>query len=226
MAMFGAAPRFTSMFAQPGYGAPQGAPQVTQGVPQPQAFAPVGGIMPDYKPALSDKLAAIGGILSQLGGYQNDQFAQYQQNIQQQRMLQQKARAEAAKMYQPQDVGGSLVRLNPQTGKYEAVYTPEPKPVNNDTANDYEYIKSHLGPEAADSYLRNIAAGPPMAVDNGDGTKTIYPRGAFGGAPAAGGPAPGMIKNGYRFKGGNPKDQNAWEPIGGATPSASGGFRR
>lgn len=40
-----------------------------------------------------------------------------------------------------------------------------PKPVNNDTVNDYGFIGDHLGKDAADNYLRSIAAGPPMAVD-------------------------------------------------------------
>ena len=31
-------------------------------------------------------------------------------------------------------------------------------------------------------------------------------------APALPAPQPGMIRNGYRFKGGNPADRNAWEP--------------
>ncbi len=30
---------------------------------------------------------------------------------------------------------------------------------------------------------------------------------------ASGGPPAGSIHNGYRFKGGNPKDKNNWEPI-------------
>lgn len=192
-------------------------------MPQPLPPVPTGFNKPG---GLAERLGALGGVFLNAGGMPNNALQEFHALQQHRQDLALKAQQDAAKMYQPQDIGGSLVRLNPQTGKYEAVYTPDPKPVNNDTANDYEYIKAHLGPEAADSYLRNIAAGPPMAVDNGDGTKTIYPRGAFGGAPAAGGPAPGMIKNGYRFKGGNPKDQNAWEPIGGATPSASGGFRR
>lgn len=47
----------------------------------------------------------------------------------------------------------------------------------------------------------------------------------FAQAPAA--PQPGMVEDGYRFRGGNPADPNAWEPVsqGGPTVSQSGGFR-
>lgn len=30
----------------------------------------------------------------------------------------------------------------------------------------------------------------------------------------AGAPQPGMVQDGYRFRGGNPADQNSWEPVG------------
>jgi len=51
------------------------------------------------------------------------------------------------------------------------------------------------------------------------------PQGAPPAAAPQGAPAVGMIEDGYRFKGGNPADRNAWEPVGGQTLPASGGFR-
>lgn len=37
---------------------------------------------------------------------------------------------------------------------------------------------------------------------------------AGGGAPRAGGPQPGMVEDGFRFKGGDPSVQANWEPVG------------
>lgn len=53
-----------------------------------------------------------------------------------------------------------------------------------------------------------VAAGTPVAAPN-----------------AAGGPKPGTVEGGYRFKGGDPSRQENWEPVtGGPTPQASGNF--
>jgi hypothetical protein len=72
---------------------------------------------------------------------------------------------------------------------------------------------------------RNQAEGAPLTVSNGDGTYTVVPRAQlYGGqgAPAApasptapSGPPAGTVRNGYRFRGGNPNDRANWEPAGG-----------
>lgn len=109
----------------------------------------------------------------------------------------------------------------------EAFKASNPSPVNNDTANDYRFISEKLGPEAANEWLRN--QGDPLVTVNLPGNRVYSgPRSQLGsalGAPAQG-PQPGHTEDGFRFKGGNPADPNAWEQVnGGPTPQASGGFR-
>lgn len=43
-----------------------------------------------------------------------------------------------------------------------------PSPVNNDTVADYEFLAQHLGPEAAETFLRN-KADPPQYRQGPDG---------------------------------------------------------
>lgn len=91
-----------------------------------------------------------------------------------------------------------------------------PKPINNDTANDYEYIKAHLGQAKADEYLNNVAAGQPIVVRNPDGTITPVSRGQFSGG-AAGGP-PATLPPDFDF--GEPKG-NMGIPSGAVSPGGS-----
>jgi hypothetical protein len=87
---------------------------------------------------------------------------------------------------------------------------------------NYEFLQGQ-DPQLAQSYLKNQAEGAPLIASNGDGTFTIIPRNMAQGPQ--GGPQPGTVEDGFRFKGGNPADPNSWEPVnGGQTPQASGGF--
>ena len=107
--------------------------------------------------------------------------------------------------------------------RYEQAH---PKPVNNDTSNDYAFIQDKLGPDAANNYLRNL--GDPMTTLNLPGNR-IYsgPRSGLGAAMGGGsqsGPQPGAIEDGHQFMGGNPADQGNWKPVGGAVPQVSRPF--
>lgn len=46
------------------------------------------------------------------------------------------------------------------------------------------------------------------------GETRLYEPKIGGTGEAVGGPAPGAIEDGYRFKGGNPADPSSWEPVG------------
>lgn len=90
-------------------------------------------------------------------------------------------------------------------------------------------------PEGRNLYRQraeSMAAPPLMAVDGfdaqGNPTKTFMPRTGFnasGGQPAPAGPAPGTVRNGYRFNGGDPNDRTSWVPVGGASPTGGATFR-
>lgn len=103
-----------------------------------------------------------------------------------------------------------------------------PKPVNNDTSADFEYISGILGREAATQWLKN-KTDPVVSIPVPGGTY-LGPRSGLGsvtkgGGQSSGGPAIGAVEDGYRFKGGDPSKRESWEPVGGPTPPASGIFR-
>lgn len=100
-----------------------------------------------------------------------------------------------------------------------------PSPVNNDTVNDYNFISGKLGEEAANQWLKNM--GDPIVTTTLPGNRVYSgPRSQLGSALGAQGPQPGHVEDGFRFKGGNPADPNAWEQVGGPSLNSSGGFPR
>lgn len=112
--------------------------------------------------------------------------------------------------YSPQQVGSNIVRLNPQTGQYETLYSaPQKDGAGTALQQNYEYLKT-INPAAAESYLAAQTTAPPIVQTNPDGTKTIYPAGQI---PRAGAmPQRQVIQQlppGVR-------------PIGGGAPSQGG----
>jgi hypothetical protein len=91
-----------------------------------------------------------------------------------------------------------------------------PDPVNNDTVNDYNFIATTIGKDAADQYLRNI--GDPSVTVTLPGNR-VYSGPRSGLAAALGG-------------GGGAASEAPQKPVGKLTPitggptlGASGGFR-
>lgn len=118
--------------------------------------------------------------------------------------------------FDPQYVQGLIAAadaLAPQTS------APQPN-----IQREVDYYRSIGKPELADQLLQHHAEGPPVMVDNGDGTKTLYPRAALTGQTQGGGPQPGTVEDGYRFKGGDPARPENWEPVGGQPVAPAGGF--
>lgn len=79
--------------------------------------------------------------------------------------------------YVPQHVGQNIVRLNPQTGQYETIYSgATERPQGTALQQNYEWLMG-VNPQAAKSYLDSQTTAPPIVQTNPDGTKTIYPAG-------------------------------------------------
>ncbi|GGJ39486.1 hypothetical protein CDQ92_13140 [Sphingopyxis bauzanensis] len=149
-------------------------------------------------------IGVLGDSLSIAGGGQ----AQYVPNLIDQRNRRQ-AQQYAEQTYQRRR-GDEMTDWQAKQ-EYERA---NPAPINNDTVNDYQFLASKLGPEAAQQYLRNLSEGPPVAVDvaNPDGsvTRQFLPRSQMGGGGAMVAPQ---------------KPVGSLKPYGGQTATPSGTFR-
>lgn len=104
----------------------------------------------------------------------------------------------------------------------------------DDPLTQYLDLAGIKDPAQRQNYYRQKAdamTAPPMmsasGVDEqGNPVMRFFPRAQPMGPSAAPAPTVGTVKNGYRFKGGNPASPEAWEPAGGPTQPASGGFPR
>lgn len=212
MGMFGALP--SGMFGAP-LGAQQRDPQQPWAMPSMGQMPSMPQIAPQAKrPGFNDP----GGWAERLGRI-GDVLLGTQNFIPQMRLRQQQDYAQ--QQYQQHRADTQTDWLAQQ--EWERAH---PKPVNNDTVADYNFISQTLGPDAAKQFLTTKTTAPPFVQHNADGTLSVYPAGMVprgGGAPVSG-PAPGTIEGGYRFKGGSPSDPSAWEPVGGAGVQAPARF--
>jgi hypothetical protein len=198
---------------------PSWLPQIPNAAPEPTGFNKPGG--------WAERLGAIGGILQNYGGRPNDAYDNFIQRNDQRRKEVLAQRQQALKAFLPQEVGGTITRLNSQTGKYDMLYAPPAKPEGPHfwETNDGSLaaIGGNYGADPKVLYKDPTPKIDWIAADDGQGGKVLKPYVRGGAAPS--GPALGTVEGGYRFKGGDPANQGNWEPVGGPTPAASGTFR-
>jgi len=92
--------------------------------------------------------------------------------------------------FAPQKIGDSIVRLNPQTGQYESLYTAPQKPTDlSQRITELNAYKPGLGDTYATNYAQNGGGMPQIANVPGVGMVAI-PRNPAPSAPATGGGVP------------------------------------
>lgn len=120
---------------------------------------------------------------------------------------------------------------NPQQWEQvKAHYAGQIPGVENIPFEQREAILMQLGQMG--EYLKSAPEMKTLSVEPGGSAIGYYPQtgetkvlvqpnmgGGQMGAPA-GGPQPGSVVDGYRFKGGNPNDPNAWEEVTGSGQSS------
>lgn len=124
----------------------------------------------------------------------------------------------------PMHVGESIVERDPQTGEWKAKYTAprSQKPikigkqlvqVNEDgTVNVLYGADTEPTTTADEVLLQNQSVPKPNLFQRIFGSSSPAPAPATKRNPI---PKAGEIKNGHRFKGGDPTDEDNWETVGG-----------
>lgn len=182
MGMFGGFNRARSSFQTP---PSYGTPGIGDGLPGATPMGGVGDyISPETRAALNsapseqpskfgarDIVGIIGDALSAAGGGQGVYTQMKLQDRQRQRMLEQT---------QIERQNGMVDWLAKQ--QWERA---NPKPINNDTANDFDYIKGVLGEDAARQWLKN-KTDPVVSIPVPGGTY-LGPRSGMGATVEKGG---------------------------------------
>lgn len=149
----------------------------------------------------------IGDALLQMNGMRPI----YAPAMEDQRAFSMRQRLAETEGAQPREVGGNLVRLNPQSGQYEVVYKGQPK---SGSPHYWETNDGSLGRVNPDTGQPEILYKDPQPRMN------FIPDGLGGGQWVA---VPSAAPNNLQVP---TKPVGKLTPIqGGPTPSASGGFR-
>lgn len=163
----------------------------------------------DWKGAL---ISALGGAADGAGQFfGNAPLFALQQQAQQRALQQQAQMAAQAQMDQAKRLAG-LEDYRTKKGIDQEFSTPK--------VGSFEWFQTAT-PEQRQQYSQYMDVTSPAMATTWQGP-TILPRSQLG---AQAGPQPGTVEGGYRFKGGNPSDPSNWEPVGGTSGNAGGGFR-
>jgi hypothetical protein len=111
---------------------------------------------------------------------------------------------------------GELSRSFPELSRFADQYSPE----NLQAVLAQTGMTNQSLQNGRERFMAGPAGGTLVNINDPDAVAS------FGGqqSPQAGGPKPGDVEDGYRFKGGDPADPNSWEAAGGPTRAGSGGF--
>jgi hypothetical protein len=189
------------------------------GDPQPMSELPVPGMpqLPGIAPQRPGMFGA-GGVGRNIAGMIGDLLM---------------ARAGMQPMFAP------MLMQRQKQALEEAQYQRQRSDQNADWLSHQEYEAAHKEPTMTEKFvaeildpntdpqrrelLKSVIVPPspaPMTLQTPMGTYV----GGRSEMPGAAVPQPGAVQDGYRFKGGNPADPNAWEKIGGPGLGGPGGF--
>jgi hypothetical protein len=162
----------------------------------PTEIAPRGGMFGGN--AQMALMAAISGLMAR----RHPQVSQMMQN-----MLLLKQKQALAQQQRQQGIADDFTKFKQQYD-YELGH---PKPINNDTANDYAFWQQHLTPEQFQQYVQK-QYDPDVSIPLPDGRMYVGPRSGMAAALGQGGPPKAPV--------------GKLTPLGagGPTPSASGSF--